>query len=32
MNLVINPEIKETLKNNIRKFNWNENVKVTITE
>ena len=28
----INPEIKETLKNNIRKFNWNENVKVTITE
>lgn len=28
----INPEIKESLKNNIRKFQWNKNVKVTIIE
>ena len=28
----INPEIKESLRNNIRKFNWNKNVKVKIIE
>ncbi len=28
----INPTIKESLKNNIRKFNWNKNVKVRIIE
>ncbi len=28
----INPAIKESLKNNIRKFNWNKNVKVKFIE